>query len=97
MDRVDVLGAPHVEGGVAEMAMKAVLIPEGQETRHVGFLPRHVATRPEEVQWLHDRFARVIELYDDLALFMYQRTKSTHNNGMALFVLLNNAPELENN
>ena len=26
MDRVDVLGAPHVEGGVAETVMKAVFV-----------------------------------------------------------------------
>jgi hypothetical protein len=47
-----------------ETMIKAVLILDGTELCTIRFLPRHVATRPEEAAHLHNKLAQIIELYD---------------------------------
>ena len=85
------LGVEGDENGparlVPETVLKAVLIKDGQETCHVGFLPRHIALRPTEVERLSGKFAQVLELYDDLEESKHKRTKSVRNQGMASFIL----------
>jgi len=44
--------------------IKVVLILDGTERCHVGFLPRHVAARREGAR-LHNKLAQFIELYED--------------------------------
>jgi hypothetical protein len=80
---------------VPETVLKAVLIAVGQESCHVGFLPRHIALRPMEVERLSGKFAQVLELYDDLDDSKHKRTKSARNQGMASFILMENIQELE--
>ena len=86
------LGVEGDENGparlVPETVLKAVLIEDGQETCHVGFLPRHIALRPTEVERLSGKFAQVLELYDDLEESKHKRTKSVRNQGMASFILM---------
>jgi len=83
-------------GGLApETVIKVLLVTDGIEGCHVGFLARHIALRPAEVERLHLQFAQVTELYDECEVGTYQRTKSAHNNGMAAFVLINNIQQLE--
>ena len=79
-----------------ETVIKVVLVVDGIEGCHVGFLPRHIALRPAEVNRFHLQFAQVVELYDDCEVGTYQRTKSARNNGMAAFVLLNNVRHYAN-
>jgi hypothetical protein len=91
--------ATGVEGGpgrAPETVVKAILIEHGQESCTVGFLPRHIALRPELSQRLHGQFAQIIELYDVLDEGVsYKRTKSMRNHGMAAYILLNDIPILE--
>ena len=93
------LGVEGDENGparlVPETVLKAVLIVDGQETCHVGFLPRHIALRPTEVERLSGKFAQVLELYDDLEESKHKRTKSVRNQGMASFILMENIQQLE--
>jgi len=75
---------------VAEVVVKVVLVEGGEESCTVGFLPRYIAMRPEQVCRLHGQFAQIIELYDELdTATSYKRIKSARNNGMASYVLLN--------
>ena len=82
------LGVEGDENGparlVPETVLKAVLIVDGQETCHVGFLQR-----------LSGKFAQVLELYDDLEESKHKRTKSVRNQGMASFILMENIQQLE--
>jgi hypothetical protein len=39
--------------------MKAVLILDGAELCTIGFLPRHVAARPQECTCLHNKFDQI--------------------------------------
>jgi hypothetical protein len=80
---------------VPETVLKAVLIADGQESCHVGFLPRHIALCPMEVERLSGKFAQVLELYDDVDDSKHKRTKSVRNQGMASFILMENIQELE--
>jgi phenolic acid decarboxylase len=43
--------------------IKAVVVLDGTKLCTIGFSPRHVPTRPEEVACLHNKFAQIIELY----------------------------------
>ncbi len=47
-----------------ETVIKAVLVLDGTELCTIGFLPRHVAARPEEAARLHNKLAQIIEFYD---------------------------------
>ncbi len=78
-----------------EPVIKVVLILDGTERCHVGFLPRHVAARPREAARLHNKFAQIIELYDDTPEGYMRHNKSKRNHGMASYVLLDNIPEFE--
>jgi len=89
------VGAAGGEGRAPETVVKAILIEHGQESCTVGFVPRHIALRPEESRRLHGQFAQIIELYDLLDEGTYKRTKSIRNHGMAAYILLNDIPILE--
>ena len=78
-----------------EPVIKVVLILDGTEQCTVGFLPRHVAARPREAKRLHNKFAQVIELYDDTPEEFMRHNKSVKNHGMASYILLDNIPEFE--
>ena len=43
-----------------ETVIKAVVIRDGVEACTVGFLPRHVACRPQEAAFLHRKFAQML-------------------------------------
>jgi len=94
--RAEVGDAAPQELVAPETVIKVVLVVDGIEGCHVGFLPRHIALRPAEVNRFHLQFAQVVELYDDCEVGTYQRTKSARNNGMAAFVLLNNVQHYAN-
>jgi len=69
-------------------------IPEGAEHCTIGFLPRHVAARPQECTCFHNKFAQIIELYANSPNGLVKQNKS-RNHGMASYSLLDNIPELE--
>jgi len=75
--------------------IEVVLILDGTEQCTVGFLPRHVAARPREAAHLHNKFAQVIELYNDTPEGFMRHNKSVRNHGMASYILLDNIPEFE--
>jgi len=94
-DYLGLEGVDNAPNQVVEVVVKVILVEGGQESCTVGFLPRYIALRPEEVSRFHGQFGQIIELYDELeAGTSYKRTKSARNNGMASFVLLNNLPLL---
>ena len=94
-DYLGLEGIDDAPNQVAEVVVKVIVVEGGQETCTVGFLPRYIALRPEEVNRFHGQFAQIIELYDKLEAGMsYKRTRSAMNNGMASFVLLNDVPLL---
>jgi hypothetical protein len=76
-----------------ETLLKAVVIPDGVEACTVGFLPCHVACRPQEAAFFHKKFAQILELYADDPEDCMQVNKSQHNHGMASFQLLDDIPE----
>ena len=85
-------GAPGNQA--PETVVKVLLVEDGRETCHIGFLARHIALRPGSIR-LHGQYAQVIEVYDELdEEVSYKRTKSVRNSGMASYVLLNNSPFL---
>ena len=86
-------GDPEPDARV-ETVIKAVLVLHGTELCTVGFLPRHVAARPQEAARLNNKFAQIIELYDETAGDLARHTKSRRNHGMASYVLLENVPEM---
>jgi hypothetical protein len=58
-----VTGDPEPDAKI-ETVIKVVLILDGTKLCTNGFLPRHMAARPEEAASLHNKFAQIIELYD---------------------------------
>jgi hypothetical protein len=78
-----------------ETVIKAVLVLDGTELYTIGYLPRHVAARPEEAERLHNKFAQVIELYDETPVGLMWNNKSLQNRGMASYILLDNVPAME--
>ena len=90
----DVATAP--EGLAPETVLKVVLVKDRHESCVVGFLPRHIALRAPEVR-LNGRFAQVTELYDLCDVNKHQKVKSTRNNGMAAYVLLENVQHTDEN
>jgi hypothetical protein len=84
---------PDDDGGEdsrLEQVVKAVLISDSTEMCTVGFLPRAVANRPEDVDRFQDKFAQILELYDDTPPGRARHAKSKINHGMASFILLDN-------
>jgi len=65
-----------------------VVIWYGVESCHVGFLPRHVVARLQEVNRLHGKFSQVLELYDDDEVAHVRKRKSVRNHGMASYRLI---------
>jgi hypothetical protein len=59
-----------------ETVIKAVLVLDGTELCTIGYLPRHVAARPVEAERLHNKFAQVIELYDETPVGLMRNNKS---------------------
>jgi len=78
-----------------EPVIKVILLLDDTEQCTAGFLPRHVTARPCEAVHLHDKFAQIIELYDDTQEGFMRHNKSKRNHGMASYVLLDNIPEFE--
>ena len=78
-----------------EQVIKAVWIDDGTEMCTVGFLPRHVAVRNGEVQRLTNKFAQILELYDETPPGRAKHLKSERNHGMASYCLLENIQVLE--
>ena len=78
--------------GASEDAVAAIRISDGTETCRVGFLPRRLT------KWKNDRcidkFAQIIELYDDMEEAVYKR-KSKRCIGVASFRLLDDIPSFE--
>jgi hypothetical protein len=69
-----------------ETVIKAVVINDGVEACTVGFLPGHVACRPQEAAFLHQKFAQILML-------MIPRTACGENHGMASYRHLDDIPE----
>ncbi len=78
-----------------EQVIKAVLVVDGTEMCTVGFLPRSVAARTLEVQRLHNKFAQILELYDNAPPSRTRYLKSQWNRGMASFILLDSIQVME--
>ena len=76
-----------------ETVIKAVVIRDGVEACTVGFLPRHVACRPQEAAFLHRKFGQILELYADDPEDRMRANKSRRNHGMASYRLLDDIPE----
>jgi hypothetical protein len=64
-------GDPEPDAQI-ETAIKAVLVLDGTE---LCFVP-DVAARPEEAVHLHNKFAQMIELYDETPLGLIRHNKS---------------------
>jgi hypothetical protein len=78
-----------------ETMIKAVLVLDGTERCTIGFLPRHVAARPEEAAQLHGKFAQIIELYEETPVGRMRQKKSIRCRGIASYIFLDNVPEME--
>ena len=78
-----------------ETVIKAVVVLDRADLCTIGFLPRHVAARPHEAQYLNNKFAQILELYDETQGDLARHKKSKRNHGMASYVLLENIPEME--
>jgi hypothetical protein len=87
------------EGGESdqrlEQVVKAVVIVDGAEMCTFGFLPRHVAARQAQVAVLNNKFARIIELYNNARPGSARHNKSLRNHGAASYILLDNFPIME--
>jgi hypothetical protein len=83
-------GDPEPDARI-ETVIKAVLVLDGAEHCTIGFLPRHVAARPEEAAQLH----QIIELYEETPAGRMRHKKSIRCRGIALYILLDNVPEME--
>ena len=55
-------GADDGSDQAPEMVLKVVSVQGGEEKCTIGFLPRHIAMRPTQVQRFDGQFAEVIEL-----------------------------------
>jgi hypothetical protein len=87
--RIDYAGPGAAEPNFwYEMVLKVVVIRDGVESCHVGFLPRHVVAQLQEVNHLHGKFAQVLELYNDDDVAHVQKKKSIRNHGMASYCLI---------
>jgi hypothetical protein len=71
-----------------ETVLKVVVIWDGVESCHVGFLSRHVVARLQKKNRLHEIFAQVLELYHDDEVAHVWKRKSIRNHGMALYRLI---------
>ena len=75
--------------------IKEVLVLDGTELCTIGFLPRHVAARPEEAAQLHGKFAQIIELYEETPVGRMRHNKSIMCRGIVSYILLDNVPVME--
>jgi hypothetical protein len=87
-------GDPEPDARI-ETVVKAVLVLDGTELCTIGYLPRHVAARPEEAARLHNKFAQFIELHDETPVGLISHNKSIQNLGMVLYILLDNVLAME--
>lgn len=71
-----------------ETVMKVIVIRDGVESCHVGFLPRHVVARAHDVNRLDGKFAQVLALYEDDDAGQVRKKKSARNHGMASYRLI---------
>ncbi len=75
--------------------VKAVVIVDGAEICTVGFLPRHVAAKQAQAAVLSNKFAQIIELYNNAHPGSARHNKSLRNHGVASYILLDNVPIME--
>ena len=87
-------GDPEPDAWI-ETVIKAVLVLDGTELCTIGYLPRHVVARSQEVERLHNKFAQIIELYEETPVGLMKYNKSIPNHGMASYILLDNVPAME--
>jgi len=59
-----------------ETVMKVIIVHDGVECCHVGFLPCHVVAHAQEVNRHHGKFAQVLELYDNDEVVRVRKNKS---------------------
>ena len=78
-----------------EQVVKAVVIVDGAETCTVGFLPRHVAARQAQVAVLNNKFAQIIELYNNACPGSARPNNSFKSHGVASYILFDNVPIME--
>ncbi len=71
-----------------ETIIKFVVIHDGMKSCHVGFLPQHVAGRPQDANWLDGKFTQILELYNADPADHARNIKSLRNHGMASYHLL---------
>jgi hypothetical protein len=62
-----------------ETVIKAVLVLDGTELCTIGYLPRHMAARPEEAACLHNK-------YDETPVGLIRHNKSIRNQVMASYL-----------
>jgi hypothetical protein len=70
-----------------ETMIKAVLVLDDTEHCTIGFLPRHVAVRPEEAAQLHGKFAQIIELCEETPVGWMRHNKLIWCHGIASYVI----------
>jgi hypothetical protein len=78
-----------------KQVVKAVLISNGTEMCTVGFLLRAMASRPRDVARCRDKFAQILQFYDDTPPDRVRHNKSKRNHGIASFILLDSIPLFE--
>ena len=71
----------ELEEGLPKTVVKAILIWDGTETCTIGFLPSHIAARPQARERLSNKFAQLIELYD-VSESPAKQAKSERNHGI---------------
>ncbi len=71
-----------------ETVMKVIVIRDGVESCHVGFLPRHVVAWAHDVNRLDGKFVQVLALYEDEDAGQVRKKKSARNHGMTSYRLI---------
>ena len=79
---------------IIETVIKGILVKDGTEMCTVGFVPWYVAANERKRGLLVGQFAQIIELYGQ-GESTSKNLKSTWNQGMASYHVLNDIPEQE--
>ena len=73
--------------------IKVILIKDGTESCHVGFLPKHMLSHPREVLQFNGKFMQIIDLYKHSDEGLARSTNSVRNSSMASYYLLDDIHE----
>ena len=68
-----------------EYVMKVILIKDGTKSCHVGFLPKHVLSCPQEVLRLNRKVVQIIDLYEHSDKGLARSMNSIRNSGMVSY------------